>query len=365
MIRIVALQSARGPIGHRIVRTVVVTFGCVSALGGVRFYAAAQAPKSGGYVIAQAHTMTPMLTAYGQVVPVSLLTISAAETGVVAGLGVVPGMHVRAGQELARLRGAQLDAMLSQARYAVSTAQTQLSTAEKVLVTQRQQFTAQLTTHQVVDQAEGAEAEAKTALTSAQSKLSAALQLATIVAPTDAIVLALNSTNGALVNAGQPILTLQPAHRLQLSATYYGSDIVNVHIGMKGRFTPSDGGASVPVRVSAIVGTVTAGGGATIAMVAENPKVQWVSGEFGKVALDSPERTLVEVPTRALILDQGKWWVLLHTPQGDKPQAVIPGVAEGWNTFIEQGIEPGAEVVVENAYLRFHLGITQTFQIPD
>lgn len=347
------------------VRAAAATVGVVLGAGVLPLRAVGPAANNSGFVTVQASTMRPSLDAYAQVEPISLLTVTAEETGIVADLRVLPGMHVREGQALARLSGPQLEAMLSQARYSVKTAQTQLSTAEKILATQRQQFAAQLTTRQVVDQADGAANEAKTTLTSAESKLSAALQLTTMVAPSDAIVLSLNSTNGALVNAGQAIVTLEPANRLQLSATYYGSDISNVHVGMKGRFVPSDGNAPIPVRVSAVMGSATAGGGASIAMVPENPRVHWISGEFGKVALDSPTRTLVAVPTRALILDQGKWWVLLHTPQGDRPQAVVPGAAEGWNTFIEQGLQPGAEVVVENAYLRFHLGIAQTFQIPD
>ena len=361
----IVFKAARLTSEHRAARSLTLAIGFVLAVSGWTHPAFGQAGTNSGFVVAQAHTVTPSLEAFAQVGPISLLTVTAEETGIVADLKVTPGDHVKTGQKLARLSGPQLEAMLSQAQDAVKTAQSQQATAEKVLATQRQQFAAQLTTRQVVDQAEGTASQARTSLTSAQSKLNAALQLTTLIAPADAIVLSLSSTNGALVSAGQPILTLQPANRLQLTATYFGSDVMNIHIGMKGQFTPSDGTVSIPVKVSAIVGTVTAGGGASIAMVAENSKVKWINGEFGKVTLNSPRRTLVAIPTRALILDQGKWWVLLHTPHGDKAQAVVPGASEGWNTFIEQGIEPGAEVVVENAYLRFHLGITQTFQIPD
>lgn len=330
--------------------------------------AVAQSRSDAGIVTVEARSMKPTLEAYAQVEPISLLTVTAPAAGILAGLRVVPGMHVRAGQELAHLSGPQIDAMLSQARYSVATAQTQLATAEKVLATQRQQFEAQLTTRDLVNQAEGAAAEAKTALNAAQSRLSAALQTTAMVAPSESIVLALNSTDGALVSTGQAILTLQPANRLQLTATYYGPDIAEVHAGMTGTFVPSDGNAPVPVKVSAIVGAVTAGGGASVAMVAgtgSRAAPRWMTGEFGRVTLDLPRRTMVAVPTRALVLDQGKWWVMVHTAKGNHAQAVVPGPAEGWDTFIEQGLQPGAQVVVENAYLLFHQGITQTFQIPD
>ena len=71
------------------------------------------------------------------------------------------------------------------------------------------------------------------------------------------------------------------------------------------------------------------------------------------------------VPTRALILDQGKWWVMVHTATGDHPQEVIPGPTRGWQTFIAHGLEPGTEVVVDNAYLEFHRSISQRYQPPD
>jgi hypothetical protein len=108
-----------------------------------------------------------------------------------------------------------------------------------------------------------------------------------------------------------------------------------------------------------------AGGGETIALDATNPRSSWISGEFGTVILKLTAEQIVEVPTRALIVNQGKWWVLVHTAQGNHPQEVVPGLAEGWNTFIESGLAPGTQIVVSNAYLLFHSGIAEQYQIPD
>jgi hypothetical protein len=71
------------------------------------------------------------------------------------------------------------------------------------------------------------------------------------------------------------------------------------------------------------------------------------------------------VPTRALILDQGTWWLLVHTPQGIRRQAVVPGPSRGESTLIEKGLHPGAEIVVDNAYLLFHRDFSKSFQAPD
>ena len=65
-------------------------------------------------VTVQVHDLTPHLVAYGQVEPISVVPVSAAETGVVEGLRVVPGAHIRAGQELARLSGPAMRTVLMQ-----------------------------------------------------------------------------------------------------------------------------------------------------------------------------------------------------------------------------------------------------------
>lgn len=335
------------------------------ALGAAPLVAAGPPPNDTGFVTVRTSAVATHVSAYAQVEPIASLTVSAAQTGVVAGLSVLPGMRVHAGQELARLNGPEIDAMLLQSRAAVHGAEAQLLTAQKALAIQKQQLLAQLATRQMVDQAEGAVSAAQTSVDSAQSRLKSQSQLMTVSAPSEAVVLALSSADGALVSAGQPILTLQPLNRLWLKAAYYGADLAAIHIGMTGKFAPSDQSASIPVKVSAVFGALATGGGESIALVPAHGSAAWLNGESGTVTLDSPQRMLVSVPTRALILDQGKWWVMVHTAKGDHPQEVVPGPAQGWDTFIEQGLAAGAQVIVENAYLIFHSGISDRYQVQD
>lgn len=335
------------------------------ALGMVWFPAMGQS-RDPGYVTVQPSAVTPQLEAYGQVEPIAVLPVSAAQAGVVAGLKVLPGMHVQAGQDLAHLNGPEITALLLQSQADVRSAQAQLSASQKSLAIQRQQLAAHLSTRQAVHQAESVVAQAQTSFENAQSRLKAVRQMMTLSAPASATVLTVNATDGELVSVGQPILTLQTANRLWLKATYYGADLAAIRVGMAGMFTSSNESSKpIPVRVSAVFGSLTAGGGESIALVPTTRQSRWVNGEFGTVTLQSPQRRLVAVPTRALILDRGKWWVMVHTSSGNHPQAVVPGPARGWQTFLERGLNPGAEVVVENAYLLFHQGISQSYQPPD
>lgn len=318
-----------------------------------------------GLMTVQLRTMTPHIAAYARVEPIAALPVSAAESGIVSDLRVLPGMHVRAGQELAHLNGPAINALLLQGEANVRAAQSQLHAAQKTLAIQRQQLLSHLTTRDMLHQAESTEAQAQTGLDNAESRLKAVRQMRTLSAPTDAIVLSLSSADDALVAPGQTILTLQSATGLWLKAEYYGAEMTAIRTGMTGIFSPADGSGPIPVKVSAVFGSLTSDGGVSVTMAPVERHVQWLNGQSGTVALNAPPRKLIAVPTRALILDQGKWWVMVHTAHGDHPQVVVPGNAQGWDTFIEQGIQPGTQIIVENAYLLFHSTISRSYQIPE
>lgn len=318
-----------------------------------------------GYVTVQAATVTPRLEAYGQVQPISALPVSAAEEGTIAGLSVVPGMHVRTGEELAHLSGPAIQMSLQQSAADVRSAQAQLTAAQKTLEIEREQLPSHLTTRAAIQQAQSAAAQARTNFDNAQSHLQAVRQMMTISAPANGTVLAIDASDGQLVNTGQPVVTLQTTARLWLQASYYGADFSLIRVGMKGVFSPANGSASIPVRVRAISGAMTSGEGEMIGLTPVASTARWINGEFGTVTLSLASRKLVAVPTGSLILDRGKWWVLVHTAQGDHPQQVVPGPTHGWNTFLESGLSPGSEIVVENAYLLFHRGIAARYTPPD
>lgn len=317
------------------------------------------------FVVAHAHLFAPRLIAFGQVEPVTLVPVAAAEAGIVGGLRLRPGARVHAGETLAHLKGPAIAALLAQSQASVRSAQAQRNTAVKLLAIAQQQLRTHMTTRQAVQEAESALAQSRVLLQNAESKLDAVRQAMIITSPANGTLLTLGTANGALVGAGHIVLTLQPAAGLWLRATYYGADLATVHAGMTGTFTPLDRSPGLPVRVVSIPGVLSSGGGESIALEPTAPRSGWLNGEAGMVALHLAPRRMVEVPTRALIVSQGKWWVLVHTDRGDQPRPVIPGPSEGWNTWIESGIAPGAKVVVDNAYLLFHADIASQFQLPD
>lgn len=321
--------------------------------------------QSNGTVIAQRVPATPHLHAYAQVVPVSTLRLNAAETGVLSRLIVTPGMHVHAGQVLATLRGPEIDSLILEQQAGLRNAKAQLRNAETALSILREQLRAHLSTRQSVQQAMSAEASARAALQTIQSRLRATRQMAQIIAPSDALVLSLEGASGERVSAGQPIVTLQPSSALWLRASFYGGNTAQIHPGMTGLFTPAGGSKPIPVLVRSISGVTNPSGSEYVMMAAANASSSWQSGQFGTVTLNLPATQVIAIPTRALILSQGSWWVMVHTPHGDQPRKVIPGPARGWTTSILSGLRAGEPVVVQNAYLLFESKIADRYQIPD
>ena len=319
-----------------------------------------------GTVTAVATPFVARFTAFARVVPIAILRLRAATTGVVAGLDILPGTQITAGTMLARLTGPTADAELAGREAAVASAQAALAAASKAFGIQRQDLGLHLSTQQAVSQAQAARLAAQATLGSTQARLQAVRSELTLQAPTTGRVLTVNAADGERVIPGQIILTIEPANNLWLTAEFYGADAAAIRPGMQGRFRPAGGGPKIPVRVRSLPGVLRPGGGLVAALDATAPAPNWHSGESGSVVLDgAQESTLPAVPTRALILDRGRWWVMLHTSHGNQRQAVVPGPAQGDLTLIRHGLAPGAEVVVDNPYLEFHRDFSQTYQQPD
>ncbi|MDE1947248.1 MAG: HlyD family efflux transporter periplasmic adaptor subunit, partial [Burkholderiales bacterium] len=191
--------------------------------------------------------------------------------------------------------------------------------------------------------------------------------LQAVRAPVAATVLALQAADGEQIASGANILTLQPAGHLWLRAAYYGADAARLQLGMQGRFQGAGAGAAVAVRLAAITPALAADGGLRVHLLPTDPAAArgWTSGQWGRLTLDAPAAPMVMVPTQALILDRGRWWVLVHTPAGDEPRPVVPGPAQGWQTAIAAGLAAGEQVVAVDAFLAYHRDIAAHYAPPD
>jgi cobalt-zinc-cadmium efflux system membrane fusion protein len=263
------------------------------------------------------------------------------------------------------LAGPEAQNSLTQAQGAVRSAAATLAAAQQALAVSRRQENEYLATRQSVLQAEAAASEAQARLAAAKAQLQATQTLLTLSSPEAGTVLAVNAADGERVSAGDTIMVIEPVGRLWVRAAFYGKEARSVLPGMTGRFQPDDGAPSVPVRVAAVSPGLTPDGGEFVGLSPIGSSSGWKNGETGTVRVAGPSRAFMAVPTRALVLDQGKWWVVLKTPQGLQPREVIPGPSRGWDTLIERGLAPDAQVVVTDAFLQFHRGISSQYQPPN
>jgi multidrug efflux pump subunit AcrA (membrane-fusion protein) len=308
-----------------------------------------------GTVIARVRPVVEHYRGYGQVQPVAVTNVNAVEAGTVSHL-VLPGARVRAGQVLAILAGPQAEALLAQYRGVLRAAAVRLAADHRELA-------ARLVTRQRVAADQAAYAHAR-------GQLQVALHTLTLRAPADGEVLGVDAADGEQVAAGQPILALQTG-RPNLKAIYYGTDALAIRPGMSGEFRPASG-APVPVRVLTVSGAMAADGGEQVWLAPRSVPARtaggstaWRSGQWGTVRLRGATRSMVALPSRALILDRAQWWVLVRTEQGDRRQPVVLGPTRGWTTFIARGVTPGEHVVVQNAYLEFFHGIARRYTPPN
>ena len=324
----------------------------LGALGAVVPVTHAAGAALAGTVRARAAVVTRRIHAFGEVEPVAATVARAVAPGTVQRI-VLPGTRVRRGQVLAVIAGPQAEALLTRRRGA-------LRSAREKLLADRRQFAAQLVTRQTLTAEQAAEASARAAL-------QAALGALTVRAPVTGQIQAVAVSRGAQVMAGQPLLWLQSG-RLWLEAKFYGPAAWALHPGMRGRFRPTSGGPDIAVRIATVAAALGRDDGERVLLRPVGPGAAgsaWRNGAWGSVRIDAGTRKLVAVPSRALILDRARWWVLVQTTAGYRRQRVVPGPSRGWLTFLENGVRPGQRVLVQNADLEFHHGIAGRYTPPN
>lgn len=325
--------------------------------------AAGAPPQPVALATVEQRTVAAHYTAYARVEPIRTVTVSAVVEGTVAGLRVLPGSGVRRGETLARITGTENTAELQRARTQVLQARSALSLAEKTEKSVARTYP-DLSTRQELDEARAAVSQARAALRAAEAGLANQETSRDVRAPTDGTVLETVVADGDRVAVGDPMLRLQPEGGLWVRASFYGATGSEVHAGMRGTFRPALGGKAVPVEVESVIPPLQPDGGRSVGCrPLEGHDV--TAGELGTLRLSGPERSWPAVPTAALIMDRGTWWVLVQEPGGLRPQEVDPGPAtDGW-TLIRNGLEAGQQVVARGAYLRYHRDFSKHYQPPD
>lgn len=308
------------------------------------FVTAGQAPP--GWATVRAARQAPVLSGFATVKTAPDVIVTAVQPGVLTTLAVAPGDTVRPGQLIGRLGGPQIAASLAEAQGANHAAGT-------MLAAEQSKFADHLTTTAAVAQARAREQAARARLT--------ALEAATrLQSPAAGQVQSLRAGRGATLQAGQPVAVVRPASGAWVKAVLYGRAAAKLKPGQTARFVPANGQPPERVTLRGALGT-QADGGLALAFSGKGLK----PGEAGTLRLALPARSVLLVPSEALVLDAGRWWVIVRAAHGDHAVQVVPGKTEGTQTPILSGLSAGQQVVVKDAALLYHRGIATLYQPPD
>lgn len=331
---------------------------------GVLAWLPAPASAAPGVATVRAATQPTRLRAFARVEPRHIIRVRSPLDGTVKGLRVKPGDLVHRSDVIATLGGAERRMELEQAAAAAARAQAALHLAQQTLHRLRETYPG-VSTRKELQRARADVAERRSVADAAQARLQYQKATTTVGAPVAGTVVSVSVGDGQRVGAGDALIDLAPLHALWLRAVFYGRDAESVHVGMHGTFRPLGSGTRVAVKVISRIQPLRSDSGREVLCAATKGSGTWRNGDAGTVTLQGERRHGTVVPTSALVLDRGRWWVLLHTRAGDRPQAVVPGSARADETFIRQGLQPGQQVRVSDVYLRFHRDFTQHYQPPD
>jgi membrane fusion protein, heavy metal efflux system len=279
-------------------------------------------------------------------------------------LRVLPGEMVRSGQTIAHLTGPMVSTEHARLAADLKSAQIRVSAATQAAAIEQRKFDEQLSTRDAIARAHAELDTARQQLIAAQAAARNYTSLAEIGTAEPGVVTAVNASDGQYVSTGQALVTVASSRGLHVVANLYGSDAASVTTGMRGTFLREGSDAPIEVTVQRTSWSVIAPGQLEVWLDAA-PGHSLVAGTVGTVSLTASDGKLLAVPSAALILDGGQWWVLVRDKSGNHRRRVVPGPSEGGWTSIRQGLAPGERVVTQDTYLLFHQDFATRYQQAD
>jgi RND family efflux transporter MFP subunit len=263
-------------------------------------------------------TATPMarwLPLSGTLAPVNQATVKAKVSGDVKQVNVREGESVRAGQVLARIDTADLEAKLIERQGALESARAQMALAEKTRATNVKLLNEKFISQNAFDSSQSGYDVAKGSVKSAEAQVRLAenaLKDALVVAPIDGVVHKRHVQPGEKVAFDAPIVTVVDLADLELQALVPAIDIPGLAAGMPVELAVDGfGERKFAGRIGRINPSTEPGTRAIMIYVGlRNPDAALRSGMFatGRVALAASE-PIATLPIGAVRTEAGQSYV--------------------------------------------------------
>lgn len=320
-----------------------------------------------------------MITGFGQILPTAVLTLRASLTGEIQNTKLALGQKVFAHQIVGYLGGPIIDGQIKQAIIESAQQAARVKAAARAVEIERHTLKDQLSTQTTLLRAEQALDAAKADWARAKAAQKRLQQARVLRAPAAGVVTSIAQTNGSLVQPGKAIAQIEPTEDLRLRARFYplpaAQQFGSIHPKMPGWFTPVGSTQKIAVEVDSVLPLDAQDGAVPVMLqLAKTPAAPtdagtWGSNVAGTVELIGDAHKVTPIPTRALVLEHGQWWVLVRKA-GQKEdhwqrQAVAIGESHGEMTDVTAGLSADEQVLVDQAYLEFHRHFGLRYQQPD
>lgn len=303
-------------------------------------------PAAGAVYKVKDTTIAATLDAAGVAEPLQQATLSTKLMGTVTAVLVREGDAVTAGQPLVRLDARDLTAKSSQVAASVTEAQVMHRDATTQANRIRALYADSAATRAQLDAVETALARAEAGMRTAQaaaSELGAVSSYAVIRAPFAGIVTKRYVDPGAFASPGAPLVTVQDASQLRITASTTPDAARVLRRGQSLAATIE--GRAVPATIEGVVPAI-AGNLYTINAIVPNRGGAILAGSTATLSVPTGERSTLVVPAGAVTREGDLTGVTLRTASGDERRWVRLGGAAGPMIEVSAGLRAGDRVVV-------------------
>lgn len=324
-----------------------ITLGLLAACGAPppQVSAGDVARRDGSVYAVHDTAMQGTFDAAGVAMPVRQATLSTKLMGTVIEVLVREGESVASGQPLVRIDARDLAAKGSQVAASMAAAEALHADAQLQAGRIRALYADSAATRAQLDAAETGLARAEAGLRAARAasaEMAAVTTYSVIRAPFAGQVTRRFVDPGAFAAPGAPMVTVQDASRLRITASVTPQVARSLRRGQVLGATIE----GMPVRAT-VEGVVPAGAGNlyTVNALVANPGGAVLAGSTAIIAVPGGSRTSLVVPVHAITREGDLTGVMLRTDHGDELRWVRLGVVAGDVVEVIAGLRAGDRVV--------------------
>jgi RND family efflux transporter MFP subunit len=290
-----------------------------------------------------------LLEATGVAAPWAESTLSTKLMGTVLEVGVQAGDNVRTGAVLVRIDARDLEAKSAQAAASLAQADAMLGEARLHAERMRTLYAQEAATRAQLDAAETGLARAEAAVAAARAggaELDAVRTYAIVRAPFGGTITGRFVDPGAFAAPGAPLVTIQDASRLRISASIAPAAARELSRG-------DTVWASIEgIRAQAVIEGVVPAPGAnvyTVNAVVDNAAGLHLPGSAATLSLPQGMRESLVIPVSALVREGDLTGVRIEVDGGTELRWVRAGAIQADSVEVLSGLRDGERVVVPSA----------------